>query len=76
MIERERTAPTFFARHRVVVNYYYLRPVKDYQSHLRYQGELWGIWDPQNRDPRRKLLPETEFSVGLLSPPLRAGGVK
>ena len=37
---------------------------------LRYQGELLGLWDPQNRDLRRKLPPETMFSVGLLSPPL------
>ena len=27
---------------------------------VRYQGELLGIWDPQNRDPRRKSPPETE----------------
>ena len=44
--------------------YYYLRAVKEYQSHLRYQGELLGIWDPRNRDPRRKPPPETKFSVG------------
>ena len=31
---------------------------------VRYQGELWGIWDLQNRDPRRKSPPETEKSVG------------
>ena len=31
---------------------------------VRYQGELLGIWDLQNRDPRRKLPPETEKSVG------------
>ena len=36
---------------------------------LRYQGELLGLWDPQNRDLRRKLTPETKFSVGCLSPP-------
>ena len=28
---------------------------------LRYQGELLGLWDPQNRDLRRKLPPETNF---------------
>ena len=28
---------------------------------LRYQGELLGLWDPQNRDLRRKLTPETKF---------------
>ena len=28
---------------------------------LRYQGELLGLWDPQNRDLRRKLPPETKF---------------
>ena len=43
---------------------YYLRAVEDVKSHLHYQGELLGIWDPQNRDPRRKLPPETKFSVG------------
>ena len=26
---------------------------------VRYQGELLGLWDPQNRDLRRKLPPET-----------------
>ena len=31
---------------------------------LRYQGELLGLWDPQNRDLRQKLPPETKFSVG------------
>ena len=31
---------------------------------LRYQGELLGLWDPQNRDLRRKLPPETKFSFG------------
>ena len=31
---------------------------------IRYQGELLGLWDPQNRDLRRKLPPETMFSVG------------
>eukprot|EP00964_Phaeocystis_antarctica_P070660 scaffold43041_cov24-Phaeocystis_antarctica.AAC.1 len=31
---------------------------------VRYQGELLGIWDLQNRDPRRKSPPETEKSVG------------
>ena len=30
---------------------------------VRYQGELLGIWDPQNRDLRQKLPPETTFSV-------------
>ena len=34
-----------------------------------------GLWDPQNRDLRRKLPPETMFSFGLLSPPLWWGGV-
>ena len=29
--------------------------------YLRYQGELLGLWDPQNRDPRRKPPPETKF---------------
>ena len=43
---------------------YYLRAVEDVKSHLHYQGELLGIWDPQNRDPRRKPPPETKFSVG------------
>ena len=28
---------------------------------LRYQGELLGLWDPQNRDLRRKPPPETIF---------------
>ena len=32
--------------------------------YLRCQGELLGLWDPQNRDLRRKLPPETNFSVG------------
>ena len=41
--------------------------------YLRYQGELLGLWDPQNRDPRRKPTPETKFSVVLLSPPLGGG---
>ena len=27
---------------------------------VRYQGELWGLRDPQNRDLRRKSPPETE----------------
>eukprot|EP00964_Phaeocystis_antarctica_P145192 scaffold111188_cov62-Phaeocystis_antarctica.AAC.11 len=31
---------------------------------VRYQGELLGIWDLQNRDPRRKSPPETEKKVG------------
>jgi len=31
---------------------------------LRYQGELLGLWDPQNRDLRRKPPPETVKSVG------------
>ena len=31
---------------------------------VRYQAELLGLWDPQNRDLRRKLPPETMFSVG------------
>ena len=31
---------------------------------LRCQGELLGLWDPQNRDLRRKLPPETKFLVG------------
>ena len=31
---------------------------------IRYQDELLGLWDPQNRDLRRKLPPETMFSVG------------
>ena len=52
---------------------YYLRPVEDVKSHVRYHGELLGIGDPQNRDPRRKPPPETKFSVGLLSPPLDWG---
>ena len=30
---------------------------------LRCQGELLGLWDPQNRDLRRKPPPETKFSV-------------
>ena len=30
---------------------------------VRYQGELLGIWDLQNRDDRRKSPPETEKSV-------------
>ena len=32
--------------------------------YLRCQGELLGLWDPQNRDLRRKPPPETEFLVG------------
>ena len=40
---------------------------------LRYQGELLGLWEPQNRDLRRKPPPETEFLVGCLSPPLGRG---
>ena len=28
---------------------------------VRCQGELLGLWDPQNRDLRRKLPPETKF---------------
>ena len=40
---------------------------------VRYQAELLGLWDPQNRDLRRKSPPETEKSVGLLSPPLEWG---
>ena len=32
--------------------------------YLRGKGELLGLWDPQNRDPRRKPPPETEKSVG------------
>ena len=35
---------------------------------LRYQGELLGLWDPQNRDLRRKPSPETEFLVGFITP--------
>ena len=31
---------------------------------VRYQGELLGLRDPQNRDLRRKSPPETEKSVG------------
>ena len=31
---------------------------------VRYQGELLGLRDPQNRDLRRKPPPETEKSVG------------
>ena len=31
---------------------------------LRNQGDLLGLWDPQNRDLRRKLPLETIFSVG------------
>ena len=31
---------------------------------VRYQGELLGLWDPQNRDLRRKPPPETVKSVG------------
>ena len=30
---------------------------------VRYQGELLGTWDTQNRDPRRNLPSETKFSV-------------
>ena len=55
--ERNHSTRTQHAQH-------YLRSVEDCQSYLRYQGELLGIWDPQNRDPRRKTPPETEFSVG------------
>ena len=44
---------------------------------VRYQGELLGLWDPQNRDlyvdRRRKLPPETKFLGGLLSPPSGVG---
>ena len=40
---------------------------------FRYQGELLGLWDPQNRDLRRKPPPETKFLVGLLSPPSGCG---
>ena len=29
--------------------------------YLRYHGVLLGLWDPQNRDLRRKLPPETKF---------------
>ena len=43
--------------------------------YLLYQGELLVLWDPQNRDLRRKLPQETKFSVGLLSPPSGWGGV-
>ena len=32
--------------------------------YLRCQGELLGLWDPQNRDLRRKPPPETKFLVG------------
>ena len=32
--------------------------------YLLYQGELLVLWDPQNRDLRRKLPQETKFSVG------------
>ena len=28
---------------------------------IRHQGELLGLWDPQNRDPRQKSPPETYF---------------
>ena len=31
---------------------------------IRYQGELLGLWDSQNRDLRRKPPPETKFLVG------------
>ena len=32
--------------------------------YLRCQGELLGLWDPQNRDLRRKPPPESKFLVG------------
>ena len=32
--------------------------------YLRCQGELLGLWDPQNRDLRRKPPPETKCLVG------------
>ena len=44
---------------------------------LRCQGELLGLWDPQNRDLRRKPPPETKFSVvfgWLIITPLWVGG--
>ena len=41
---------------------------------VRYQGELLGLWGPQNRDLRRNPPPETKFLVGWLSPPSGWGG--
>jgi len=34
---------------------------------------LWGLWDPQNRDPRQKSPPETK-SVEITTYPLEAVG--
>ena len=42
---------------------------------VRYQGELLGIWDLQNRDLRRKSPPETEKIGWLISTPSVDGGV-
>jgi len=53
------------------------------QYGIKLKGELLGLWDPQNRDPPRRrrkyhpqnlqLFAETDFSVGLFSPPRRVG---
>ena len=37
--------------------------------YLRCQGELLGLWDPQNRDPRRKPPPGTIFFGWLIINP-------
>ena len=41
---------------------------------VRYQGELLGISDLQNRDPRRKSPPETEKNGWLIITPSVSGG--
>ena len=41
---------------------------------VRYQGELLGIWDLQNRDPRRKSPPETEKWLAYYHPSVGGEG--
>ena len=43
--------------------------------YLRYQGELLGLCDPQNRDLRRNPPPETKFFCWLIIIPPLDGGV-
>ena len=45
--------------------------------YLRYQGELFGLLDPQNRDPRRasKTTPRNEVFGWFIITPSGDGGV-
>ena len=48
---------------------YYLRPVEDCQSHLRYEGELSGIWDPLKIVISVKTTPRNEVLGWLIITP-------